>query len=199
MINLTAVAIRNQLDLKSKEMRNFVVLAFSSGETFTAQISKEALDRIVELSGFRVPDAPKSLVPVVVAQQAEVRPPEQMVRWRELSDEDLSSPMKKALEFLKIPDEMPISVLKTTLMEIQEKFGPEEWSEVYRNEEGEQEAEKESEQLAQPEIGVTTWGPPPVVNRAPARTVSQDASGNPIVPGMVSGASEEDSFGAQQI
>lgn len=189
MIALNATAIRNQFNLNTKQLQNFVVLELPDGVSIVAEISADAAQHLMELSG------EEGASPQPTPQPDPIPTPEHngvMVEWAKLPDEFLAPAMKKALTVLGTERTVSGPVLQAMINDIANKFTPDDWATVL----GEEPAQP---QVQEPSVNIVGWSEEPPRRQIPQpRTVPKDEAGNPIVPGLVEVHESEEDYGAAQ-
>jgi len=114
--------------------------------------------------------------PVPVAQDGNVDP---IVPWMLLPEEAIPEHVKRAMQSLKLPAELPLSQTMAIMERVLDEFSAEDWARL-----GVGETAPAPVVQAAPAPGVVTWedGSPVIPSsRVPSRTVQSDEKGNPIV------------------
>jgi len=228
MIQANIIAVDQSLELASGLTKNFLVLQLANGAFVRAEVDEQATRAVLQqvvgddeelgevtpaAAGAKTVDiSPPPTPPAGINVTAA---PEQLVSWDELPEDVLSEHMKRALEMLNAPAEMPFEQLSGLVKQIQDSFTPDDWIAVGVSPgaiEGPRPPQPAAPQPApqpqQPAVGEIQWadGSPivPGMGRV-ARTVPKDDMGYPIVggsdvdPGEVVGGLDQDEDGIGQM
>lgn len=134
-------------------------------------------------------------VEAVPEAQPTYDPSDLVLHWPTLPEKVLSSQLKRALQMLNVPPDVPASELRELVANVQAEFTEGDWAEVNKSFDRRYEAKPEVAPAVivtppappQPALGQVTWsdGSPVMPIVKPARTVPTDDYGYPVTDGGV--------------
>jgi len=153
----------------------------------------------------RPPPQSAAVAEVAMAAVSDQPGEDPTVPWMLVPEDVIPEHVKKAMQSLNLPAELPLSQAMAIMEKILDEFTAEDWMKLGV---GAGHVEGPPQQPQQAQIGVVTWndGSPVIPSaRVPSRTVQADEKGNPIVghgdvdPGeLVGGGDDEEGDGVGQ-
>ncbi|MFA5435986.1 MAG: hypothetical protein WC372_08125 [Candidatus Neomarinimicrobiota bacterium] len=199
------VGVAQRLNFETGELENFVSIRFLD-QVHELSITLKEFELLFNARMEREQKKPEASslrdfmgTPGEVEAAAEVQPtydPSDLVlHWPTLPEKVLSSQLKRALQMLNVPPDVPASELRELVANVQAEFTEGDWAEVNKSFDRQHEGKPEVAPAVltappappQPALGQVTWsdGSPVMPIVKPARTVPTDDYGYPVTGGGV--------------